>query len=193
MQTQLASLGGGHRVVAGRHPRLGPVRRADRRRPGAVCRTENVSACHPGVAALVDGPLCELATARSASLRSRSRTRSTTSTRAEQDSGPIRIARVPRGRRGVCRSSSRSTSARPSPAASGWRRASTSSCRPTSAASFEPTSSILCAGRRPSWLPATPCCSTDSCRTTARPTEAIGAGGCSSPVTHRPASTTRAI
>jgi ectoine hydroxylase-related dioxygenase (phytanoyl-CoA dioxygenase family) len=28
----------------------------------AVCRTENVSACHPGVAALVDGPLRELAT-----------------------------------------------------------------------------------------------------------------------------------
>jgi hypothetical protein len=28
----------------------------------AVCRTENVSACHPGVAALVDGPLGELAT-----------------------------------------------------------------------------------------------------------------------------------
>jgi 2-aminoethylphosphonate dioxygenase len=28
----------------------------------AVCRTENVSACHPGVAAIVDGPLRELAT-----------------------------------------------------------------------------------------------------------------------------------
>lgn len=28
----------------------------------AVCRTENVSACHPGVAALVEGPLGELAT-----------------------------------------------------------------------------------------------------------------------------------
>jgi ectoine hydroxylase-related dioxygenase (phytanoyl-CoA dioxygenase family) len=28
----------------------------------AVCRTENVSACHPGVAALVDDPLRELAT-----------------------------------------------------------------------------------------------------------------------------------
>ena len=27
----------------------------------AVCRTENVSACHPGVAALVDGPLRDLA------------------------------------------------------------------------------------------------------------------------------------
>jgi len=28
----------------------------------APCRTENVSACHPGVAALVEGPLCEIAT-----------------------------------------------------------------------------------------------------------------------------------
>jgi ectoine hydroxylase-related dioxygenase (phytanoyl-CoA dioxygenase family) len=28
----------------------------------AVCRTENVSACHPGVAALVEGPLREVAT-----------------------------------------------------------------------------------------------------------------------------------
>src|SRR5215211_8040877 len=28
----------------------------------AVCRTENVSACHPGVAALVEDPLCEIAT-----------------------------------------------------------------------------------------------------------------------------------
>jgi hypothetical protein len=28
----------------------------------AVCRTENVSACHPGVAALVEGPLHEVAT-----------------------------------------------------------------------------------------------------------------------------------
>lgn len=28
----------------------------------AVCRTENVSACHPGVAQLVDGPLREIAT-----------------------------------------------------------------------------------------------------------------------------------
>ncbi len=28
----------------------------------AVCRTENVAACHPGIAALVDGPLREIAT-----------------------------------------------------------------------------------------------------------------------------------
>src|SRR4051794_8962331 len=28
----------------------------------AICRTENVSACHTGVAALVDGPLRSLAT-----------------------------------------------------------------------------------------------------------------------------------
>ena len=97
-----------------------------------------------------------------------------------------------RGSRGCSRSSWRSTSAPRSPGASGWRRASTSRCRPTTAASFGTTWSLRCAGRRPSSLRATPCCSTASHRTTAKPTEAMAAGGCSSPATHRPPSTTRA-
>ena len=48
------------RSLAGRESPLGPLREATASGP-AICRTENVSACHRGVAELVDGPLRDVA------------------------------------------------------------------------------------------------------------------------------------
>ena len=71
----------------------------------AICRTENVSACHPGFAALAGGPLADRGGARRSGSRwSASRTRSTTSSPGGRGSAPIRTWPPIPGPPGWCRS-----------------------------------------------------------------------------------------
>ena len=141
----------------------------------AVCRTENVSACHPDLAALVEGPLREVAAGAFGEPASVLKDKINykhpggAGFRPHQDRLGIRAwARAvdPRRHRRVHDG-----------VRVPWLAEGVDEPLPTDDRGVVRDDVVDSrTGRRPSWLPATRSCSTDSHRTTATPTAVIGVG-----------------